>query len=502
MRYLYYKGIRLPEIPSDYTYAFVYLKPTEPVYRVCVSASKYFWRTSDNTLQPGSNTVKNYWLTTQQLQSGMDWQVRDSTAYYFSGICHWSNYDIPKDSKSGTEIYFHSGQASLKNVYLANQWQGSIGNVSTPLTLTMDGCTPGNMLVLAYACRGETNAPILSDGWVKLGGGNNEENTGDKHQRLYFCFKIAQSTSETVTITQKPSSRLYAVCSEYFGVSAVKMRNDLAAIGETDYTVVGKKTGETDMMLYAVTSVYYGTGRIQTVSPADISKIDGDSSEERLACWFDGGLGAKSHTFITYNGSGKYGAIVECVQLLTYDRKYLVRSNGTLYTVADGALSEIGAVEPTAEVFRINGVDDLPDGALLLPLTNPEVLYWHDSQDELPELSMTVKGTPPLPQMFTSKPISMAHESIAGIDYAEIDASEDVRFAITFDGGTTWKAHNGEYWYDTSDTAPGMLASTFTAITPTQWAEVAPLGGTYRLRFWIPSVTAYVKKAVIHYINP
>lgn len=198
-----------------------------------------------------------------------------------------------------------------------------------------------------------------------------------------------------------------------------------------------------------------------------------------------------------------FAASYELIQLAEpYDRKYLVRSNGTLYTVADGALSEIGAVEPTAEVFRTNGVDDLPDGALLLSLTNPEVLYWHDSQDDLPELRMTVKGTPPLPQMFTSKPISMAHESIAGIDYAEIEASEDVRFAITFDGGTTWKAHNGEYWYDTSDTAPGMLASTFTAITPTQWAEVAPLGGEYRLRFWIPSVTAYVKKAVIHYINP
>lgn len=198
-----------------------------------------------------------------------------------------------------------------------------------------------------------------------------------------------------------------------------------------------------------------------------------------------------------------FAASYELIQLAKpYDSKCLIRSNGNLYTVADGSLSEIGAVEPTAEIFRTHGVDDLPSGALLLPLTNPEVLYWHDSQDELPEISITVKGTPPLPQMFTSKPISMAHESIAGIDHVEIDSSGDVRFAISFDCGVSWKAYNGEYWYEVTDTVPGMLASTFTTITPEQWADVTVLGGEYQMRFWLPSATSYVKKVIIHYINP
>lgn len=184
-----------------------------------------------------------------------------------------------------------------------------------------------------------------------------------------------------------------------------------------------------------------------------------------------------------------------------FDRKYLVRSAGTLYTVADGVLSKLEAVEPTAELFREHGVDDLPDGSLLLPLTNPDVLYWQDSDKELPSVKMSVRGTPPLPQMCTSKAASLVHESIAGIDYAEVDASEDVRFAITFDDGQTWNAFNGESWFEASDTVPGMLASTFAAITAEQWAQVVILG-EYRLRFWLPSLTAYVKKVVIHYINP
>lgn len=180
---------------------------------------------------------------------------------------------------------------------------------------------------------------------------------------------------------------------------------------------------------------------------------------------------------------------------------HLIRSGPTLYTVADGALSALTETEVTAEVFQTYGVDYVPDWALLVGLTDPEILYWQDSADELPDITITVKGTPPLPQMVTSEPMDLTHESIAGISHAAVDASEDVRFAISFDGGTTWKAHDGSAWFDTSDTAPGMLPSTMNTITAEQWAEVVQLTA-YRLRFWLPNVTAYVKSVVIHYINP
>lgn len=183
------------------------------------------------------------------------------------------------------------------------------------------------------------------------------------------------------------------------------------------------------------------------------------------------------------------------------DRKYLIRSNSTLYTITDGALTALTETEITASLFQAYGVDDLPDGFLLVGLTDPEVLYWQDSEEELPTLTITVKGTPPLPQIFTSEPMDLTHESIAGIDHAAVDASEDVRFAISFDDGGTWKAFDGSAWFEVSDTAPGMLASTMNAITAEQWAEVVQLTA-YRLRFWLPNVTAFVKSVVIHYINP
>ena len=197
---------------------------------------------------------------------------------------------------------------------------------------------------------------------------------------------------------------------------------------------------------------------------------------------------------IVTNGAGGDGAPL-------YDVKYLVRSGTTLYTVTDGALAALEESEVSASVFQTYGLDEAPDGSLLVGLTDPEVLYWHDSQDDLPELSLTVTGTPPLPQVFTSEAMDMTHESIAGINYAEVDASEDVRFAISFDDGATWQAHDGSAWFTVSDTAPGMLASTMAAITAEQWAEIVTLTA-YRLRFWLPNVTAYVKSVVIHYVNP
>lgn len=193
--------------------------------------------------------------------------------------------------------------------------------------------------------------------------------------------------------------------------------------------------------------------------------------------------------------------LIDCIISDAYPGKYLIRSGSTLYTVADGALSALTETEVTASLFQTYGMDDLPDGALLVGLTDPEVLYWHDSTDEPPTLSLTMKGTPPLPQVFTSEPMDLTHESIAGIDHAAVDASEDVRFAISFDDGASWQAFGGSAWFQVSDTAPGMLASTMNAITAEQWAEIVQLTA-YRLRFWLPNVTAYVASVVMHYINP
>ena len=207
----------------------------------------------------------------------------------------------------------------MADIHLVNQNQSS-ANGTTSCTLTMAECGIGNMLILAYAVRGDGNDPTLTDGWTKLGGGNNAADPTSSVQRLYFAYKVATSESETVTLTQTVTSRIYMVCSEYFGTLSAIMRDDLAAYGETAYTVKGGKTNTDDVMVYGVTTAYYtgDSGRFQTVTPSKyMEKIEGDSAQERLACWFDFGGGAQELSFCASTGTGAISdAVLECVQLL------------------------------------------------------------------------------------------------------------------------------------------------------------------------------------------
>ena len=385
-------------------------------------------------------------------------------------------------------------------IQLKNQWNASIGNGASVLTMTLSGCTPGNLLVLAYAVRGASNVVTLSDSWIGLGGRNNVSTPESSYQYVLFAYKIAEAETETITISQTVYNRIYAVCSEYSGATSASMRDDLAAIGTTNYTVAGAKTSADDVMLYAVTSAYYGSGRNQTVSPTDLTKIQGDSEAERLACWFDDGTGAISHTFRSHNSNESRDAVLECVQLFPYDKKYLIRSGSTLYTVTDGALVPLPDAEVSASLFQTYGVDELPDGSLLAGLTDPEVLYWHDSTDDLPTLSLTVTGTPPVPQVVVTDAQDMSDSTILGIESVTVTASEDVLWAISFDDGVTWKAHNGSQWVTLEQENSGMTAETFRNLSLEAWAEVVT-STAYRLRFVLMTTDSYVSEVIVNYIN-
>ena len=83
-------------------------------------------------------------------------------------------------------------------------------------------------------------------------------------------------------------------------------------------------------------------------------------------------------------------------------QKYLIRNNDTIYTVQNGSLMEVVG-DLNAQLFIDNGVDAIPDGTLLMTLSNPEVLCWTDAET-LPTLTATVKGIPE-PQTVMSKEI-------------------------------------------------------------------------------------------------
>lgn len=386
----------------------------------------------------------------------------------------------------------------MANITLIKQAENSSNGV-TSCSLTLENCTIGNTLILAYAIRGSGNDPTLSDGWKKVGGGNKDASTNSVH-KLYFAKKKVESTTEVVTLTQTTTGRIYLVCGEFSGNFNVVMRDDMANIGSGDYKVTANKRNTDDVILYGVTSSLYqtGAGRRQVCDPNDLTKLQGNSEEERLACWFDNGNGALSHTFTTviYSGSNNI-AIVECVQLVDVDVdmvKYLIRDGSTIYTVVDNALVEVQG-ELNAQLFIDNGVDNIPSGSLLITLSNPEVLCWTNG-DRLPTLTATVQGVPTCAHAVISDHIEVDHPSIYGISSVVATASDGATFLLSFDGGA-WMKYNDGTW---SASDIGMTAAELMAIPSAAWSSVINSAQYMQLKATLEGVET-VTQVVFNYDN-
>ena len=390
----------------------------------------------------------------------------------------------------------------MADITLVQQAQSESNN-ATSCSLTINNCTVGNTLILGYVTRGSSsnpiNNPIITDGWEKIGGGNNSDlpATGC-YQRLFFAKKVVESKTETVTLTQTLTGRLYLVCGEFSGDFDVVMRNDMANIGASNLTVNVTKSNASDIILYGVTTPWGDSGRPQTTSPSDLTKLQGSSEYERLACWFDDGSGALSHTFKANNLSGSYEAYVECVQLVPKPYKYLVRNNDTIYTVSDGALTEVTGTL-NAQLFKDYGVEEIPSGTLLMTLSNPEVLCWVDAL-KLPLLNATVQGTPQ-PQVIVSQEIDLMDASIKGIESVAIDCKGEVLFAISFDKKATWVIYNGTEWVEVSNELAGMTKAVFEAITIEQWQAQYEISSEMYIRCTLIDEAQSITTVNIDFIN-
>lgn len=126
---------------------------------------------------------------------------------------------------------------------------------------------------------------------------------------------------------------------------------------------------------------------------------------------------------------------------------------------------------------------DFPRSEVLTRLVNPELLYWQDSETELPVYKVDIDAMPPT-QVIYSKNNEMTDSTILGIESAEAEADETTLFAFSFDGGETWKAYINNAWVNLSEEASGMNYETLAAIGTDAWA-IANETMQYMVRFTI-----------------
>ena len=161
-------------------------------------------------------------------------------------------------------------------------------------------------------------------------------------------------------------------------------------------------------------------------------------------------------------------------------------------------LVEVTFEELTAEIFRSEGFEDFPRSEVLTRLVNPSLLYWHDSEDDLPTMAVTLKAVPPVQTVY-SKNTQMIDSTILGIEKVEIEADDMTLFAFSFDAGQTWKAYIENVWVNLSEETSGMSRETVEAIGTDAWA-IANEQMQYMVRFTLIE-GGYCKRIIIHYIN-
>lgn len=183
-----------------------------------------------------------------------------------------------------------------------------------------------------------------------------------------------------------------------------------------------------------------------------------------------------------------------------YNRRYLITdASGDIYTVEDEALLKIAETELTAEVFETYGVQDIPDGNLLLTLTDPTILYWHDSENRFPPFTASYTGVPK-PQVIYSENIDMSDASILGVEKVTVDADDAALFGVSFDGGDTYWTYVNGSWAQLSEEKSGMTKAALEAISTDAWSEKA-ITGQLKYRIVISGADGYVKTITTDYLN-
>lgn len=161
-------------------------------------------------------------------------------------------------------------------------------------------------------------------------------------------------------------------------------------------------------------------------------------------------------------------------------------------------LVPVNIEELTAEAFHLNGFSDFPRDVIFGRIVNPTLLYWQDSDTELPVYKMKLSAVPPVQTVY-SKNTEMTDSTILGIEKVVIEADDTTLFAFSFDSGETWKAYINGMWVTLSEVTSGINRETVEAIGTDAWNE-ACTDKQYKIRFTILE-GGYVNRIIVHYLN-
>lgn len=173
---------------------------------------------------------------------------------------------------------------------------------------------------------------------------------------------------------------------------------------------------------------------------------------------------------------------------------YLFQGDGIFYD-NDMNVLEIGEV--TDEIMQQYGS---PQITADLTAFNTVTIFKYDRNEQKSPLDVKVKALPP-PQTVQTNAIDISDSSITGIESVTVAYSGTPSFAFSFDGGETWRMHNGTAWVLLSEGVTGMQAETLMAVTSEQWQEQITDVDEFLVRFTLQAEEDAVESILIDFTN-
>ncbi len=166
---------------------------------------------------------------------------------------------------------------------------------------------------------------------------------------------------------------------------------------------------------------------------------------------------------------------------------------------ADSTLSDVFAGITFKPMFNLSG-ELIVNETINHQSIHAEDISYDGNIFELVDGKLKIKTTAPVPQTLTTESYSMAHTSIKGIESAVSTASDDTLYAVSFDGGTTFKAHNGTAWVTVTTNNAGMTKIQLEAIGVNDWKQVIT-SDNYIFRIVLADTSSYFENLIVNYIN-
>ena len=375
-------------------------------------------------------------------------------------------------------------------------------NQTQSLTVSI-AASKGDWIVLVVANRSVLNTPA---GYTLL---RNESFTcqGITQTQSFFAKKVTSDGTESVTLIQSETGRIYAVILDLAGVENVVYNSGYRSIyyspqtGTASFTIQKQEAGAS--CVWGISTIYaLNDGTINFVfNPSnDITYIRAGKTgvgQPRENVVFDDGHGALSHT-VTYameQAANPY--MIDAVVLIpAVVKKYLIEDENVLYTVQSGALVRVSG-SLSAALFQSYGFDDTENiGALLMTLTSPTVHAWSDTMQT--SISAQVYAIPEAQNVIANaEPLI----DVAGVSNISATYTGSPLFAFQIDGGQWKKYDAGNSAWTTAGANDGNTVPELQALGSSAWLDLFQTAATVRMRVSLNTTSDSLSEIVIELVE-